>query len=348
MAIVTAFQRLASAAAVFFGRHGAVAEQARERGVCRQALYREADRALDDLDGTAARAQVEQLRQRLVQLQARCEHLEARLAEAVVIDPDKQAHFAATAQAEGVSLPVARRLLGPLLEARTPSVAQLGRWSKAAAQKAAPVLGVLDEVSRPRAEQGTADEIFFGRKPCLMVVEQHSLCWLSGRLADKRDGEEWAKEFRQLPQLRQLTRDAGQGLAKGLALVNAERRAEGREPVADQEDHFHALREGGRALRRMQGRAARLLAKAEAAQRAADERWGCKSPGAVFMLLFCPGAASDRGRPPEWPFGAGVSPVVVASALRRPGPPADPAPASTSIADWAPAPCSPTPGRPDC
>ena len=127
-------------------------------------------------------------------------------------------------------------------------------------------------MSRPRAEQGTADEIFFGRKPCLMVVEQHSLCWLSGRLADKRDGEEWAKEFRQLPQLRQLTRDAGQGLAKGLALVNAERRAEGREPVADQEDHFHALREGGRALRRMQGRAARLLAKAEAAQRAADER----------------------------------------------------------------------------
>ena len=65
-------------------------------------------------------------------------------------------------------------------------------------------------------EQAAADEIFFGKKPCLMVVEQHSLCWVSGRLADSRSGVEWAKEFRQLPHLRQTTQDGGSGLAKGL------------------------------------------------------------------------------------------------------------------------------------
>src|SRR5262249_47955024 len=74
------------------------------------------------------------------------------------------ARFAATAQAEGVSLPVARRLLLPLLEQDTPSVAQLGRWAQTAAQKAEAVLSVLDAVARPRVEQAAADGIFFGRR----------------------------------------------------------------------------------------------------------------------------------------------------------------------------------------
>jgi hypothetical protein len=99
-----------------------------------------------------------------------------------------------------------------------------------------------------------------------MVVEQHSLCWVTGQLVEQRDGVTWAKEFRQLPQLEQLTRDGGTGLRKGLALVNAERHQQGRPAIADQEDHFHALREGHRALRRMQGRVRRLIEKAEVAE----------------------------------------------------------------------------------
>jgi hypothetical protein len=87
------------------------------------------------------------------------------------------------------------------------------------------------------------------------------------RLAEQRDGVTWAQEFRQLPHLEQVTRDGGTGLRKGLALVNAERQQQGRPAIADQEDHFHALREGRRALRRMQGRASRLLDKAEEAER---------------------------------------------------------------------------------
>jgi hypothetical protein len=42
----------------------------------------------------------------------------------------------------------------------TPSVPTLGRATLEAAKRAGPLLGVLDEVARPRVEQGAADEIF--------------------------------------------------------------------------------------------------------------------------------------------------------------------------------------------
>ena len=42
MSSIAAHPRLASAAAVFFGRHGDVSALARQRGVFRQTLYREA------------------------------------------------------------------------------------------------------------------------------------------------------------------------------------------------------------------------------------------------------------------------------------------------------------------
>src|SRR5205085_10254115 len=105
--------------------------------------------------------------------------------------------------------------------------------------------------------------------------------WRTGRLADRRDGPTWAQELRQLPHLQQLTRDAGTGLPKGVALVNAERQQQGRTRLEDQEDHLHALREGGRALRQRQNRAARWLAQAEAAQQRAQEqrRQGLLSQG---------------------------------------------------------------------
>jgi hypothetical protein len=148
-------------------------------------------------------------------------------------------------------------------------VAQLGRWSRDAARRAGALLPVLDEFSRPRVQQAAPDEIFFGKKPCLMVIEQHSLCWVSGRLAPRRDGAEWAKEFRQLPNLRQATQDGGTGLAKGLATVNAERQQADQSLIRAQDDHFHVLREGTRALRHMQGAVARQVDKAAKAERKA-------------------------------------------------------------------------------
>jgi hypothetical protein len=151
-------------------------------------------------------------------------------------------------------------------------VSKLGRWAQVAAQKAGALLPVLDAVAQPRVEQGAADEIFFGRRPCLMVVEQHSLCWLTGRLADNRNGGTWADEFRRLPNLRQLTRDGGTGLAKGLARVNQERQAQQKDAIADPEDHFHTLREGRRALRQVQQRVCRAIDATAKAQHREDQK----------------------------------------------------------------------------
>jgi hypothetical protein len=277
MSIVAIPAALASANAVLFGRYGAVSRLAHARGICRQRLYRETHAVLARLVDAVPRPLVEALQRRLDERHAHCRHLEGRLGEGYAIDRDRLAAFAATAQAEGVSLPVARRLLAPLLarplaptaprQRRLPSVARLGRLSAAAARQAKAALAVLDPLSRPRVEQGAADEIFFGKKACLMAIEQHSLAWLSGRLVDRRTGEEWATEFRQLPRLRQTTQDGGSALAKGLELVNDERQKAGRAPVLLQDDHFHVLREGPRALRALQRGVTEKMERAEAAQR---------------------------------------------------------------------------------
>jgi hypothetical protein len=154
-------QRIASAFAVLCGRYGDVTDLARRRERSRQALYREAEQVIDAVDGTAAQARIDDLRRQLAAEQARVRALRGRLEHAVEITPDKRDEFAAVAQAEGVSLGVARRLLcvmaGP--EA-TPSVATLGRATREAGQRAGALLQVLDEAARPRVEQAAADEIF--------------------------------------------------------------------------------------------------------------------------------------------------------------------------------------------
>jgi hypothetical protein len=270
MCIVPVPLKIASASAVLLGPYGAVTEHAHDRGVHRQTIYRETAAVVEAVDGSAHRAQLEELHQRLADQQRRLDELEDRLRDAVVLDADKQAKFAAVGEAEGVSLPIARRLLEVFLDRRTPSVAKLGRITQAAGRRSGAALAVLDEPSRARARQVAPDEIFVGRRPILMTVEQDSLCWLGGRLAQRRDGEQWAIEFRQLPALEQVTRDAGTGLEKGLERLNCERREKGLEPVADQLDHFHLLREGTRALRRLQGQASRALAQADKAQKELD------------------------------------------------------------------------------
>jgi hypothetical protein len=205
-------------------------------------------------------------------LQARCDDLQRRLDGTLVFEEDRQAEFAAVAQAEGVSLPVARRLLQVVLRERTPSVAKLGRWTKAAAQRCGPLLEVLDEFTRPRVRDAVADEIFVRNKPILMLAEPHSLCWVSGRLAEHRDGATWAQELAQLPALEQLTKDAGTGLAKGLAQVNQQRQEKGRPAIPEQDDHFHMLREGRRALHKTEWEAARTLKVAEKAEKKERQR----------------------------------------------------------------------------
>jgi hypothetical protein len=159
-------QRIAGAFAVFCGRYGDVTAMAQEREQSRQALYREAEQVAEAVDGAVAQARIEELQRQLADRLAEVKALEKRLKHAVEIIPDKQHEFATVAQAEGVSLSVARRLLRVMTDPRrSRGVATLGRATREAGQRAGLLLEVLDEAARPVVQQGTADEIFLGAGP---------------------------------------------------------------------------------------------------------------------------------------------------------------------------------------
>ena len=159
-------QRIASAFAVLCGQYGDVTEMAKDREQSRQSLYREAERVANAVDGAAAQARIDELQQQLVEQRAEVQALQERLKHAVEITRDTQHEFAAVAQAEGVSLSVARRLLRIVEGSKaTPSVPTLGRAALQSGERAGALLRVLDEAARPRVKQGTADEIFSGSSP---------------------------------------------------------------------------------------------------------------------------------------------------------------------------------------
>jgi hypothetical protein len=285
MGMVAPQQRVASAFFVFHGRHGDVSRYAQQRGVCRQWVYREAARVQDVL--THAQEEVEQLRAEVRQLRRQLAESERLRSGAVVIDEDKQAEVALVGQARGVTLRACRALLDVLIPGRVLSVATLGRRTRAAGEKAGPLLAVLDEEVRPRVREVAADEIYV-KAPVLMVVEPESLCWIRGRLSAAVSGAAWERELAALPQLEQVTRDGGTGLEKGVALVNSQRQAQGQAPVVDQGDHFHALRGGGVGLRKAELQARQAFAAAEAADKAlaACNRQGRKRTGPAVRASF--------------------------------------------------------------
>jgi hypothetical protein len=123
-----------------------------------------------------------------------------------------------------------------------------------------------------------------------MVVEPDSLCWITGRMVEARDGLTWAEEFARFPALTAVVRDDGTGLGKGVRLEQARRRAAGLPEFDDTLDIFHTLREGGRALRKTWGVAGRALGRAEAARREFDRRGrqgqSCRGLGAPRNRLW--------------------------------------------------------------
>jgi hypothetical protein len=159
-------QRIASAFAVLCGRYGDVTAMAQDREQSRQSLYREAEQVVEAVGGDAAQARIEDLQRQLAEQRAEVQALQGRLKRAVEMTPDKQHEFATVAQAEGVSLSVARRLLRVVEGSKAaPSVPTLGRATRAAGNRAGPLLEVLDEVARPAVKQATADEIFLAEDP---------------------------------------------------------------------------------------------------------------------------------------------------------------------------------------
>lgn len=262
---------IASAFVVFFGNYGDVTRAANEREVSRQKLYREAAQTVAALDDATQRAQVECWREQLKQAQQRVADLECDLSQAVVIDDDRMARFAAEAQAEGVSLPTVQGWLQRLMPGRAPSVATLGRWTQETAKRVSGLLPVLDEFARAQVKQVSADEIYV-KAPVLMVVEPDSMCWLTGSLTTQVTGEVWVGQFAAYPALEQVTRDAGTGLGKGVALLNEKRQEQELTPVADQLDHFHTVREGNRGQRKGDLRLHQAFTKADKAQQEHDHQ----------------------------------------------------------------------------
>jgi hypothetical protein len=159
-------QRIASAFAVLCGQYGDVTMMAKDRERSRQSLYREAEQVASAVDGAAARARIDELQRQLAEQRAEVRALQERLRRAVEITAEKQNEFATVAQAEGVSLSAARRLLRVVGGSQsTPSVPTPGRAALEAGKRAGPLLEVLDEAARPVVEQGTADEIFLAEDP---------------------------------------------------------------------------------------------------------------------------------------------------------------------------------------
>ena len=138
-----------------------VTKMAHDREQSRQSLYREASQVANAVDGTAVQSRIDELQRQLAGQQAQIQDLQERLEHAIEITRDKQDEFASVAQAEGVSLSVARRLLQVVAgSVTTPSVPTLGRATEEAGQRAGQLLEVLDEVAQPKVKQATADEIF--------------------------------------------------------------------------------------------------------------------------------------------------------------------------------------------
>lgn len=270
MGMVALSRRIGSAFVVGCGQYGDVSLFAQEQGVSRQWVYREAKQVALVLQGTQAQQEIERLHSEVAELRQQVAQLQERLSVAVVLDDEKQTQFACVGQSCGVTLTQGQLLLEVLIPGQALSVASLGRRTQAAGEKSAALLEVFDAYARPLVREGAGDEIYVSA-PVLMVVEQESLCWVCGQLSAEVSGAAWSQEFARLPNLEQLARDGGTGLAKGVALVNAQRQEQGRAPVVDQGDHFHALWKGGVGLRKAELRARQALAQAEAAQQALQE-----------------------------------------------------------------------------
>jgi hypothetical protein len=269
MGMVAPGRRIGSAFFVSFGQYGDVSRFAQAQGISRQYVYREARQVTETLDGQGPRQELERVKAEVASLREQLAQAQASLDQSVLIDASKQAEFACAGQACGVTLPQCRTLLGALI--RQPlSVATLGRATHQMGQKAGALLKVLDSFTRPLVRDAALDEIYV-KAPTLMIVEQQSLCRVCGHLSAEVNGVAWSAEISQLPNLEQVARDGGQGLAKGVALVNAQREEKGQEPMVDQGDHFHAFRPGGVGLARAQARARKALKEAEAAQKALEE-----------------------------------------------------------------------------
>lgn len=155
---------ISNAAAVFWGQHGAVTEQAEQSQCSRETVYQHArkveerlERASRDQTRIAEQdAQIERLVQKVAELEAEAQR-------ATILDPFKQRRLATTACAMGLSTRQTEDLFQVLWPpAEAPDHSTIGRWVNREALKARRVLGVLDPACAKHVRTLAIDEIFFG------------------------------------------------------------------------------------------------------------------------------------------------------------------------------------------
>jgi uncharacterized protein YlxW (UPF0749 family) len=103
-------------AAFVFIRQRLVSQYAEQSGQNREAIYRDARRIKLELEEGQSREN--ELQAQIELLQAENAELRQQAQQGPFTDPDQVAKYAAQAQAEGVSLPVAQRLLKTLRRTR--------------------------------------------------------------------------------------------------------------------------------------------------------------------------------------------------------------------------------------
>jgi hypothetical protein len=268
MATLSVLTWIGNAAAVLFGRHGAVTDQAQQAGCSRQSAYHHAQRVHDAVadcqDGGPSRAE---LRDQVQRLEDENQQLRRCLEQTIDFPEERQRRFTATAAAQGLSVTQILALLALVLPApRCPSRATLGRWLQQAGQRASGVLGVLDRACRTLVVALCIDEIFCRRQPLLIGVEPHSLTWVLGQRAADRTGATWCQALQPWDQARDVAADDGSGLQLGLKLAEVQRQQAGPVlPRAVRLDNFHIQQAGQRALRREWQEAEQRWVAAEAA-----------------------------------------------------------------------------------
>src|SRR5215468_10996678 len=262
------------AAAVLSGTWGAVTRRAHQSGSSRTTVYMHAQRVVQAVaSAQAGGSSYDALGHENERLKAENAALWQAWSEAEALSEAKQRNVAGSGCAMGLSLSQIITLLAIVLPlGAVPSRAMVGRWVQEAMARASRLLVVLDLACRARVQVLCLDEIFLHREPILMAIQPHSMAWMAGQRGPDRSGESWRTVIANWPCLEHVIADGGQGLERGVRLVNAARCAQGEaaETVSGQAmtlglEVFHTQRELERVVQRQWKHAERPLETASQA-----------------------------------------------------------------------------------
>ena len=156
-------QRIASAFAVLCGRYGDVTRMAKDREQSRQSLYREAEKVVEAVDGTAAEARIDEL----AATPRRPGGRESGPSASGWSGPSRSPATSRTSSPPSPR-PRGSASASPAGSCRSwPDRSPSRAWRRWGGRPSRPVehagalLEVLDEAARPRVEQAAADEIFW-------------------------------------------------------------------------------------------------------------------------------------------------------------------------------------------